>query len=85
MSSNSLGGEIPSGLGQKSLIQVDLSNNQLTGSIPDSLASSNLQLVLLNDNQLEGRVPEQLYSVGVHGGAIEYVTLIFQFTLSYSA
>lgn len=23
---------------------------------------------------MEGRVPEQLYSVGVHGGAIEYVT-----------
>lgn len=32
---------------------------------------------LLNGNLLEGRVPEQLYSVGVHGGAIEYVTLIF--------
>jgi len=31
---------------------------------------------LLNGNLLEGRVPEQLYSVGVHGGAIEYVTLI---------
>ncbi|KEH43453.1 putative transferase [Medicago truncatula] len=71
LSSNSLGGEIPSGLGQKSLIQVDLSNNQLTGSIPDSLASSALQLVLLNGNLLEGRVPEQLYSVGVHGGAID--------------
>jgi len=28
---------------------------------------------LLNGNLLEGRVPEQLYSVGVHGGAIEYV------------
>lgn len=32
---------------------------------------------LLNGNLLEGQVPEQLYSVGVHGGAIEYVTLIF--------
>ncbi|KAL2562619.1 hypothetical protein AAZV13_20G147500 [Glycine max] len=71
LSSNSLGGEIPPGLGQKSLIQVDLSNNQLMGFIPDSLASSNLKLVLLNGNLLEGRVPEQLYSVGVHGGAID--------------
>ncbi|KAI9092052.1 hypothetical protein K1719_027987 [Acacia pycnantha] len=71
LSSNSLEGEIPSGLGQKSLTNLDLSNNQLTGSIPDSLASSSLQLVLLNGNLLEGRVPEQLYSVGVHGGAID--------------
>ncbi|XP_047164082.1 receptor-like protein 4 [Vigna umbellata] len=71
LSSNSLAGEIPAGLGQKSLIQVDLSNNQLTGSIPDGLASSNLKLVLLNGNLLEGQVPEQLYSVGVHGGAID--------------
>ncbi|KAK7279564.1 hypothetical protein RJT34_24617 [Clitoria ternatea] len=71
LSSNSLEGEIPPGLGQKSLIQVDLSNNQLMGSIPDSLAYSNLKLVLLNGNLLEGRVPEQLYSVGVHGGAID--------------
>jgi hypothetical protein len=30
---------------------------------------------LLNDNLLEGRVPEELYSIGVHGGAIEYVTI----------
>ncbi|KAK7391437.1 hypothetical protein VNO78_19853 [Psophocarpus tetragonolobus] len=71
LSSNSLGGEIPPGLGQKSLIQVDLSNNQLMGFIPDSLASSNLKLVLLNGNLLEGRVPEQLYSIGVHGGTID--------------
>lgn len=28
---------------------------------------------ILNDNLLEGRVPEELYSIGVHGGAIEYV------------
>ncbi|MED6149739.1 hypothetical protein PIB30_065490 [Stylosanthes scabra] len=70
-SSNSLEGEIPSGVGQKPLIKLDLSNNQLMGSIPDSLASSSLQLVLLNDNLLEGRVPDQLYSVGVHGGAID--------------
>jgi len=27
----------------------------------------------LNGNLLEGQVPEQLYSIGVHGGAIEYV------------
>lgn len=31
---------------------------------------------LLNDNLLEGRVPEELYSIGVHGGAIEYVLLV---------
>lgn len=30
---------------------------------------------LLNNNLLEGQVPEELYSIGVHGGAIEYVTL----------
>ncbi|KAG5062669.1 hypothetical protein JHK85_003852 [Glycine max] len=79
LSSNLLVGEIPSGLGQKSLIHLyqfgatirDLSNNQLTGPIPDSMASSSLQLVLLNGNLLEGRVPEQLYSIGVHGGAID--------------
>ncbi|KAL9324979.1 hypothetical protein ACSQ67_005624 [Phaseolus vulgaris] len=72
LSSNLLTGEIPSGLGQKSLIHVDLSNNQLTGSIPDSIAAStSLQLVLLNGNLLEGQVPEQLYSIGVHGGAID--------------
>ncbi|XP_027913777.1 receptor-like protein 4 isoform X2 [Vigna unguiculata] len=72
LSSNLLTGEIPSGLGQKSLIHLDLSNNQLTGSIPDSIgASSSLQLVLLNGNLLEGQVPEQLYSIGVHGGAID--------------
>lgn len=71
LSSNFLVGEIPSGLGQKSLIHLDLSNNQLTGAIPDSITSSSLQLVLLNGNLLEGRVPEQLYSIGVHGGAID--------------
>lgn len=72
LSSNSLTGPLPEGLGQPSLVKLDLSNNELTGPIPDSLASSrNLRLVLLNDNKLEGRVPEQIYSVGVHGGAID--------------
>ncbi|MFS8021756.1 putative transferase [Helianthus anomalus] len=71
LSSNSLGGTIPAGLGQHSLKKVDLSDNQITGSIPDSLSSSNLQLVILNGNKLEGQVPEELYSIGVHGGAID--------------
>ncbi|KAK2971536.1 hypothetical protein RJ640_017905 [Escallonia rubra] len=71
LSSNSLGGTLPLGLGQKSLVKLDLSNNQFSGSIPDSLTSSNLQLVLLNDNSLDGEVPEELYSIGVHGGAID--------------
>ncbi|KAI3452993.1 hypothetical protein Pfo_009656 [Paulownia fortunei] len=71
LSSNSLGGFIPSGLGQKSLVKLDLSNNKFMGFIPDSLTSSSLQLVLLNDNVLEGQVPEELYSIGVHGGAID--------------
>ncbi|KAK6157703.1 hypothetical protein DH2020_011951 [Rehmannia glutinosa] len=71
LSSNSLGGNIPSGLGQHSLVKLDLSNNKFTGYIPDSLTSSSLQLVLLNDNLLEGQVPEELYSIGVHGGAID--------------
>ncbi|CAI9756097.1 unnamed protein product [Fraxinus pennsylvanica] len=70
-SSNSLGGDLPSGLGQKSLVKLDLSDNKFTGVIPDSLTSSTLQLVLLNDNLLEGQVPEELYSIGVHGGAID--------------
>ncbi|XP_058194338.1 receptor-like protein 4 [Rhododendron vialii] len=71
LSSNSLGGSLPAGLGQNSLIKLDLSSNHFTGSIPDTLATSHLQLVLLNDNSLEGRVPEELYSIGVHGGAID--------------
>ncbi|XP_019054256.1 PREDICTED: probable LRR receptor-like serine/threonine-protein kinase At1g51860 isoform X2 [Nelumbo nucifera] len=71
LSSNSLGGTIPSQLGQKSLTRLDLSNNLLSGPIPDGLSASSLQLVLLNDNQLEGQVPEELYSIGVHGGAID--------------
>ncbi|XP_042502086.1 receptor-like protein 4 [Macadamia integrifolia] len=71
LSSNSLEGTIPAGLGQKSLTQLDLSSNLLSGSIPDSLSSASLQLVLLNDNQLEGQVPEKIYSIGVHGGAID--------------
>ncbi|XP_043717052.1 receptor-like protein 4 [Telopea speciosissima] len=71
LSSNSLEGTIPAGLGQKSLTQLDLASNLLSGFIPDSLSSASLQLVLLNNNQLEGQVPEKLYSIGVHGGAID--------------
>ncbi|BBG94436.1 Di-glucose binding protein with Leucine-rich repeat domain [Prunus dulcis] len=71
LSSNSLGGTLPSGLGQKSLNTLDLSDNQFSGSIPQSLATSNLQLVLMNNNLLEGQVPEELYSIGVHGGSID--------------
>ncbi|GAB4828908.1 hypothetical protein Ancab_018569 [Ancistrocladus abbreviatus] len=71
LSSNSLGGSLPVGLGQQSLVRLDLSNDEFTGSIPDSLTSSNLRLVLLNNNQLEGQVPEELYSIGVHGGIID--------------
>ncbi|EYU40860.1 hypothetical protein ABFS82_12G081000 [Erythranthe guttata] len=71
LSSNSLGGNIPSGLGQNSLVKLDLSNNKFTGYIPDSLTSSSLQLVLLNGNLLEGQVPEDIYSIGVRGGAID--------------
>lgn len=71
LSSNSLGGSLPWGLGQKSLVKLDLSNNKFTGPLPDSLASSSLQIVFLNGNALEGRVPEELLSIGVHGGAID--------------
>ncbi|KAL7149310.1 hypothetical protein ABFS83_05G030800 [Erythranthe nasuta] len=71
LSSNSLGGNIPSGLGRNSLVKLDLSNNKFTGFLPDSLTSSSLQLVLLNGNLLEGQVPDELYSIGVHGGAID--------------
>ncbi|XP_015076584.1 receptor-like protein 4 [Solanum pennellii] len=71
LSSNSLGGSLPWGLGQKSLVKLDLSNNKFTGTLPDSLASSTLQIVFLNGNALEGQVPEELLSIGVHGGAID--------------
>ncbi|XP_047322399.1 receptor-like protein 4 [Impatiens glandulifera] len=71
LSSNSLEGNLPTGLAQMFLTKLDLSNNKFTGVIPESLSSSHLQLVLLNDNLLEGRVPEDLYSIGVHGGTID--------------
>ncbi|CAN4124755.1 unnamed protein product [Withania somnifera] len=71
LSSNSLGGSLPWGLGQKSLVKLDLSDNKFTGPLPDSLASSALQIVFLNGNELEGQVPEELLSIGVHGGAID--------------
>uniref|UniRef100_A0A7C9AV70 Malectin-like domain-containing protein n=2 Tax=Opuntia streptacantha TaxID=393608 RepID=A0A7C9AV70_OPUST len=72
LSSNSLGGALPEGLGHQSLVKLDLSNNEFVGAIPDTLATStNLRLVLLNNNQLEGQVPDQMYSIGVHGGAID--------------
>ncbi|VFQ85496.1 unnamed protein product [Cuscuta campestris] len=71
LSSNSLEGTLPWGVGQKSLVKLDLSNNKLTGDIPYSLVASSLQLMLLNGNLLEGRVPHELYSIGVHGGAID--------------
>ncbi|KAK3442791.1 hypothetical protein EUGRSUZ_B03053 [Eucalyptus grandis] len=71
LSSNSLRGTVPSGLGGNVLARLDLSGNQLTGSIPDSLASSNMQLLVLNDNLLEGQVPEGLFTIGVHGGSID--------------
>lgn len=29
----------------------------------------------MNNNLLEGQVPEELYSIGVHGGSIEYVVI----------
>ncbi|CAL1392834.1 unnamed protein product [Linum trigynum] len=70
MSGNSLGGNLPDGLGHKSLVRLDLSDNQFSGPIPESLTSSSLKLMLLNDNLLEGRVPEELYSIGMHGGSI---------------
>ncbi|KAL1198421.1 Receptor-like protein 4 [Cardamine amara subsp. amara] len=71
LSSNSLSGSLPSGLGHKSLVSLDLSNNLLTGPIPESLTTSSLKLVLLNGNELQGQVPEEVYSVGVHGGIID--------------
>ncbi|XP_020097400.1 putative leucine-rich repeat receptor-like serine/threonine-protein kinase At2g14440 isoform X2 [Ananas comosus] len=71
LSSNSLGGTLPPGLGQESLVRLDLSSNQFSGSIPGSLGSSTLQIALLNNNELDGQVPERLYSIGVHGGVID--------------
>ncbi|KAF7027471.1 hypothetical protein CFC21_039511 [Triticum aestivum] len=71
LSSNSLTGSLPPGLGQPSLATLDLSSNQFTGSIPGTIGSSKLQTVLLNSNALDGQVPEKLYSVGVHGGVID--------------
>lgn len=71
LSSNALGGTLPSGIGQRSLFKLDLSGNQFSGTIPESLGSSILQLALLNGNELEGKVPEELYSIGVRGGVID--------------
>ncbi|KAK4779735.1 hypothetical protein SAY87_015841 [Trapa incisa] len=71
LSSNSLEGTIPPGLGLNSIVELDLSNNQISGSIPDSLTSSTLELVLLNNNLLEGRVPGDLYTISVRGGAVD--------------
>ncbi|KAI4379165.1 hypothetical protein MLD38_005496 [Melastoma candidum] len=71
LSSNSLGGTIPWGLGIPSLAWLDLSNNQFTGSIPDTLATPKMQLVHMNNNLLEGQVPEKLYEIAVHGGSID--------------
>ncbi|KAF9593142.1 hypothetical protein IFM89_020352 [Coptis chinensis] len=71
LSTNSLEGALPSGLGHHSLVRLDLSNNKFSGSIPYSLSASSLQLALLNDNELEGIVPEKVYSIGVHGGVID--------------
>ncbi|XP_061976366.1 receptor-like protein 4 isoform X4 [Populus nigra] len=46
LSTNSLGGTLPSRLGQQSLVRLDLSNNQFSGPIPESLAlATHLQLV----------------------------------------
>ncbi|KAL3699233.1 hypothetical protein R1sor_017255 [Riccia sorocarpa] len=67
---NDISGTIPNGLGEGTLVNVDLSHNSLTGNIPDSLGSEQLTHVLLNDNLLNGRVPETLYSIGVRGGSI---------------
>ncbi|KAK1298808.1 putative LRR receptor-like serine/threonine-protein kinase [Acorus calamus] len=54
LSSNSLRGNLPLGMGQKSLVRLDLSNNQLSGAIPDSLGSSSLQLALSSNRGLCG-------------------------------
>ncbi|KAL2609499.1 hypothetical protein R1flu_028072 [Riccia fluitans] len=69
-SNNDIGGSIPNGLGEGTLVSVDLSYNSLTGTIPESLGSAQLTHVLLNHNLLSGRVPETLYSIGVRGGSI---------------
>ncbi|KAL6847878.1 hypothetical protein ACP4OV_022006 [Aristida adscensionis] len=71
LSYNSLTGSLPPGLGQPSLVSLDLSSNEFTGSIPATIGSSKLQTALLNNNQLDGQVPERLYSIGVHGGVID--------------
>ncbi|XP_047960937.1 receptor-like protein 4 isoform X2 [Salvia hispanica] len=69
LSSNSLVGEIPSGLGQKSLVKLDLSDNKFTGYIPDSLTSASLQLVLSSNKGLCGvpSLPECSLLWGKHG------------------
>lgn len=45
--------------------------------LDDILLIHILSYRVLNNNLLEGQVPEELYSIGVHGGAIEYVNFYF--------
>ena len=65
LSSSSLNGSIPDGLGDLSaLTTLDLSSNQLTGAIPASLgALSDLSTLRLSGNSLSGCIPAALRDV----------------------
>nr|KYP46013.1 putative LRR receptor-like serine/threonine-protein kinase At1g51820 family [Cajanus cajan] len=68
LSSNLLVGDIPLGLGQKSLIHLDLSSNQLTGSIPDSIASSGGDRRRRPEAAVEGDDQRQWPEATIEGG-----------------
>ena len=65
LSSSSLNGSIPDGLGDLSaLITLDLSSNQLTGAIPAPLGElSDLSTLRLSGNSLSGCIPPALRAV----------------------
>ena len=65
LSSSSLNGSIPDGLGNLSaLTTLDLSSNQLTGAIPASLGElSDLSTLKLSGNALSGCIPPALRDV----------------------
>lgn len=62
LSDNSIGRDIPAGLGLMSALRiVNLSNNQLEGFIPDSLGlATSLAALNLGDNNLEGTIPASM-------------------------
>ncbi|KAK3031772.1 hypothetical protein RJ639_037069 [Escallonia herrerae] len=67
LSGNSLGGGIPSIIGDlsTSLVQIQLDDNDISGSIPPNISSLvNLTLLNLSSNFLNGSIPHELCRMG---------------------